>query len=383
MSDEKPKRMRFGLKRWKRSIFWVTVALLVLEFPLTVSFLTLVGISDPDTYRTKLWADGYANGFNSSPDQPLYAAANYQKSVTPLIWSQSLTTFNLVITILSTFIWILKLVLVPMHIMFPVISLLLHSLETGLFAYSVYGQTSHDTIDPEHQNNGLPWYLTHSCSVSAKPSNEHYCQQAKATFYITVFLLALFAVHVLLALHAIFFAPAPGNTDDDTSFIAKRFPKFADGEKTYEYPSTPGTPYTPRTPYSPYTAKGREWELSHMPPTPGTTGGIKSPMGYAPHAGYATDAAAAERERGISMMGFSHGDNGQDMGHGYVPGPPHTVPAALPPVTPRTKAFNALEGGGKSAHGGGAGSSDLRAEWGKRDTGHLPWSGRRSGGSAT
>jgi hypothetical protein len=88
MSDEKPRKARFSLKRWRRSIFWVLVVLLVVEFPLTVSFLTLVGISDPDTYRTKLWEDGYLNGFNSSPDQPLYAAANYKTSTTPLIWSQ-------------------------------------------------------------------------------------------------------------------------------------------------------------------------------------------------------------------------------------------------------------------------------------------------------
>jgi len=101
----------------------------------------------------------------------------------------SLTTLNLVVSILTTFIWILKLVLVPMHVMWPVISIILHGLETGLYAYSLYGQTSHDTIDPAHVNNGLPWYITKSCSVSAKASNEHYCLQAKATFYITVFLL--------------------------------------------------------------------------------------------------------------------------------------------------------------------------------------------------
>lgn len=30
----------------------------------------------------------YLNGFNSSPDEPLYAAANYLPSTIPLIWSQ-------------------------------------------------------------------------------------------------------------------------------------------------------------------------------------------------------------------------------------------------------------------------------------------------------
>lgn len=101
----------------------------------------------------------------------------------------SLTTFNLVLSILTTFIWILKIVIVPMHVMYPIISLVLHGLLTGLFGYSIYGQTSHDTIDPAHSNNGLPWYITKSCSVSFNKSNVQYCQMAKATFYISVFLL--------------------------------------------------------------------------------------------------------------------------------------------------------------------------------------------------
>lgn len=60
----------------------------------------------------------------------------------------------------------------------------------------------------------------------------------------------------------------------------------------------------------------REWEMVQIPPTPGTIGGMKSP------------------------------------------------------VTPRTRAFNELEGGGEMATTGG---------WNlKRDD--LPWSGRNSGG---
>jgi hypothetical protein len=100
-----------------------------------------------------------------------------------------LTTFNLVISILATFILIAKIMLIPMHFLYPALSFVIHGLETGLFAYSMYGQTSHDTLDPKHENNGLAWYITKSCNVAAKRNNIHYCQQAKATFYITVFLL--------------------------------------------------------------------------------------------------------------------------------------------------------------------------------------------------
>ncbi|KIW02584.1 uncharacterized protein PV09_06034 [Verruconis gallopava] len=349
MLDEKPhKRVGFNAKRWSRKVYWALLGLLVLEFSLIVPFLTLVGISDPNTYRTKLWEDGYLNGFNSSPDTPLYAAANHVQATIPLIWSQKLTTFDLVISILATFVLITKFILLPLHIMYPVISLVVYGLETGLFSYSIYGQTSHDTIDPNHENNGLPWYIAKSCSVAAKPSNVHYCQQAKATFYITVFLLALYASIFLLSIHAIFFPPAPGNTDDDTGFMAKHFPSLGEAETTYEIPQTP-MPYTPRTPWG--------HEMDRIPPTPGTAGGL-----YAPHAGYATPEAAKERERGISQYGMA------PVGQ--------AVTTNLPPVTPRTKAFQALEGGSNAP----SMPSSIKAEWGKREPGNLPWSGRNSGG---
>jgi hypothetical protein len=63
MSEEKhasAPRGRFGLntKRWSRKIFWVILGLIVLELLLVVPFLTLIGIADPNTYRTKLWEDG-------------------------------------------------------------------------------------------------------------------------------------------------------------------------------------------------------------------------------------------------------------------------------------------------------------------------------------
>lgn len=76
-----------------------------------------------------------------------------------------------------------------MHIFFPFLSLLVHSLLLALYAYSVHGQTAPDTIDPENQVNGPPWYITKSCSEAHDSSNEGFCQQAKASFYVTVFML--------------------------------------------------------------------------------------------------------------------------------------------------------------------------------------------------
>jgi hypothetical protein len=58
------------------------------EFPFTVAALALFAIAQPNTYRTRLWADGYSNGFNSSPTEILYSYANYRPISPPIIWSQ-------------------------------------------------------------------------------------------------------------------------------------------------------------------------------------------------------------------------------------------------------------------------------------------------------
>lgn len=64
------------------------IGLMVAELGGTVATLTLFGIASPDAYRTQLWKVGGENGFNSSPDQILYAYANYRPiPKTPLVWS--------------------------------------------------------------------------------------------------------------------------------------------------------------------------------------------------------------------------------------------------------------------------------------------------------
>jgi hypothetical protein len=78
--------------------------------------------------------------------------------------------------------------MVPLHVLFPVLSVLIHGLELGLYSYSVFGQTSPDTLDPKHSNPGPPWYITKSCSVAVLKSNVGYCQQAKASFFVAVFM---------------------------------------------------------------------------------------------------------------------------------------------------------------------------------------------------
>jgi hypothetical protein len=76
----------FISNKWR--YFWVMIALMVAELAGTVATLTLFGIASPDAYRTQLWKLGGELGFNSSPDQILYAYANYRPiPKTPLVWS--------------------------------------------------------------------------------------------------------------------------------------------------------------------------------------------------------------------------------------------------------------------------------------------------------
>ena len=68
--------------------------LFVVEFLLIVAVLTLFGIADPNTYRTKLWQNGADKGFNSDPSIVLYSYANYKPIDTPVVWSQLYVLFS-------------------------------------------------------------------------------------------------------------------------------------------------------------------------------------------------------------------------------------------------------------------------------------------------
>ena len=69
------------------------LGLFVLELPLTIAALALFGIAQPDLYRTRFWQEGADHGWNSNPNQIIYAIANYRPVKTPLPWSQLLAYF--------------------------------------------------------------------------------------------------------------------------------------------------------------------------------------------------------------------------------------------------------------------------------------------------
>ncbi|PNS21439.1 hypothetical protein CAC42_1218 [Sphaceloma murrayae] len=197
------------------------LAFFAVEFCLTVAALALFGIADPNLYRTKLWLDGALNGFNSHPEQVLYAYANHEKPVIPLVWSQtwaiayvpeqdeltngipSITTFNLVISILSTFLLLVKSVMFVMKTWFPIISLCIHMALTALYTFSTYAQLSSDKSDPTRIQDGPPWYITKSCDVVHNPGNYGYCRQAKASMAVAAAMAGILFIQIILALISI------------------------------------------------------------------------------------------------------------------------------------------------------------------------------------
>lgn len=60
--------------------------LFVVEMLITIAALALYGIASPDLYRTKLWKEGSNHGWNSNPNEIVYAYANHRPIEYPTPW---------------------------------------------------------------------------------------------------------------------------------------------------------------------------------------------------------------------------------------------------------------------------------------------------------
>lgn len=96
-----------------------------------------------------------------------------------------MTTFNMVVSVVSMFILLVKSVMFVLHIFIPMISVVTHALLAALYAVSVYNQSRPDNSDPVLRSGSLPWYLNKGCS-HANPGNKGYCIQARATFGVAI-----------------------------------------------------------------------------------------------------------------------------------------------------------------------------------------------------
>ena len=73
-------------RKWKTPK--LLLALFIIEIPFCIAALALFGIAQPDLYRTQFWQFGSDQGWNSNPNELVYAYANYKPIKAPLPWSQ-------------------------------------------------------------------------------------------------------------------------------------------------------------------------------------------------------------------------------------------------------------------------------------------------------
>jgi len=236
---------------------------MIIELASSVAALTLVGIASPDLYRTKMWQVGFDNGFNSNPDQILYAYANYRPiPKTPFVWSQALTNYNVGIAVFCTFMLLTKVTLFILHLWFPLMGTIVNTIIVVLWSVSAYGQAGPDHSDPTLPSN-MAWYISKSCSFAKAENYDwvHYCDQAKGLFAVTIFMIALFTVNVLIGIYSLIptaaTRAAAGIEVDDLQVEKPKSSNFSNDGRIYKdwemapldfsQPAATAQPYTPRT----------------------------------------------------------------------------------------------------------------------------------------
>ncbi|KAK5003359.1 hypothetical protein LTR28_010267 [Elasticomyces elasticus] len=160
----------FVPRKWRTAR--TMIGLFVVEFAFTIAALALFGIAAPNTYRKLLWQDGADLGYSSNPNEILYSYANYRPMSVPLrshgiflldnsvrtnsrLTVNSVTNFNVIISVLSMFILLAKSVMFVMHVFIPPLSVFVHALLLALYAVSVHAQSASDLSDPAHLRSGL------------------------------------------------------------------------------------------------------------------------------------------------------------------------------------------------------------------------------------
>jgi hypothetical protein len=190
----------------------------------------------------------------------------------------SITNYNVVISVLSMFLMLAKSIMYICHVFPPILSVIIHAALIGLYAVSVSYQAGSDTSDPEHPQNGPPWYITKSCSVVHDPSITGYCTQAKAAFYCTVVMMVVFAAYFGFAAFSCF--PSKSHQEEYTEKKRLRDERYGhldkDPVKNEEYDMLPATPFTPGMPRVP------QAQQNFVPATPRTLafnrlGGMSDP----------------------------------------------------------------------------------------------------------
>ncbi|KAK0384013.1 hypothetical protein NLU13_8102 [Sarocladium strictum] len=179
-------------RRWpakaRRAIAW----LMAFELLGLIPALVIFGIAQPNLYRTDLWRIGFDNKLNSNPNMILYAYANHRPQPhIPFVWSQTLTNFNVAISVISLFFLLSRLICFIMKIWVPLVALIVQLSLVALYLTSTVGQ-----IGPDHADKRYPayaaWYFRKGCGL-AKPYGKYKnCQIAQGSLAITLYMLTIY-----------------------------------------------------------------------------------------------------------------------------------------------------------------------------------------------
>ncbi|KAI9171722.1 Glutarate-semialdehyde dehydrogenase [Paramyrothecium foliicola] len=235
-------------RRWPEVSRKATWWLMLFELAGLIPCLVIFGIAQPDLYRTDLWRIGYDNKLNSNPSEIVYAYVNHRPLPNiPLVWSRTLTDFNVAISVVSLFFLLAKLIAFIMRGWFPILAILINIALVALYTVSVYGQIGPDYLDPRYPAP-VAWYLRYGCDMARPYGVYKSCQIAQSSLGLSIYMLVLYLLNLGFTANAMRPNKANdlGDEDDDEYGPQKDFTTV----EMHGLPSpTVGgaVPFTPRT----------------------------------------------------------------------------------------------------------------------------------------
>ncbi|KAG5944125.1 hypothetical protein E4U53_006927 [Claviceps sorghi] len=228
-----------------------TAWLMPLELAGLVAVLTIFGIAQPDLYRSAMWEIGFQNKLNSNPKMVLYAYANYQPLPTvPLIWSQTLTDFNVAISVMSLFFLLAKLIAFIMKLWYPILATFVNCSMVALYTVSTYGQIGPDYADARYPAPAA-WYFRQGCDLAKQYNKYRICQVAQASLFITLYMLVIYLLNLGFSIWAMLpHSHADRSEGEDDQFSTSSDPKERSTWEMRNMKSSGSiheTPFTPRT----------------------------------------------------------------------------------------------------------------------------------------
>ncbi|KAM3524408.1 hypothetical protein NHJ13051_000087 [Beauveria bassiana] len=230
-------------RKWPKISRKATVWMMPLELIGLIAVLVIYGIAQPDLYRTKMWQIGFDNKLNSNPNMIIYAYANFTPLPNvPLIWSSTLTNFNVAISVISLFFLLAKLIAFIMKLWFPVIAVFINTALLALYTVSIYGQIGPDYADSRYPSPAA-WYLRQGCGLAKRYGAYKSCQIAQGSLGATFYMHILYLLNLGFAIYAMW--PKSGHhLEDESDSESIHSTQNLKGTEMQAFPSTPFTPRT-------------------------------------------------------------------------------------------------------------------------------------------